>query len=148
MIALIQRVHAAKVTVEGCAVGEIGQGLLIFLGIVKEDGESQIDLLTDKIANFRIFGDEDGGFDRSLIDIKGSALVVSQFTLPATWRKGRRPGFDRAAPPGVAEPLYDRFVEKLRNAGIPTETGVFGAMMDVELINDGPVTFIFDTQNG
>ncbi|VAX20190.1 D-aminoacyl-tRNA deacylase [hydrothermal vent metagenome] len=145
MIAVIQRVGEARVSVDGKVIGKIGPGLLILLGVAKGDGEGEIKYLADKIVNLRIFDNEEGRFDRSLVDIQGEALVVSQFTLLGDWRKGRRPGYDSAQAPALAEPLVENFVEQMRSLGVTTNTGQFGAHMDVELINDGPVTFVVDT---
>ncbi len=145
MIAVIQRVKNEEITVESEVIGIIDQGLLIFLGIEKGDGEREIKYLAEKITNLRIFDNESGKFDLSLKDVEGSALVVSQFTLLGDWRKGRRPGYDAAAPPGEASPLVSRFVEELEALRVPVETGIFGAHMEVSLINDGPVTFVLDT---
>ena len=140
MRALIQRVSKASVTVEGQTISSIGKGLLILLGVGHSDVEEQTAFLADKTANLRIFEDEQGKTNLSILDVKGEAIVVSQFTLYADTRKGRRPSFIDAALPEVAEPLVDRFVELLRRHGIPTQTGKFGAHMDVEIHNDGPVT--------
>lgn len=145
MICVIQRVCRASVTVDGQTVGAIESGLAILLGVEKGDGPGDVAYLTEKIANLRIFDNDDGKFDHSLIDVKGSALVVSQFTLAGEWRKGRRPGYDRAAAPEEAGPLVKMFAETLARMGVPTETGKFGAHMEVSLINDGPVTFVLDT---
>ena len=149
MRALLQRVCHASVTVEGQVVGQIGQGLLILLGVGQKDGENgeaQVKMLSEKIAHLRIFEDEAGKMNRSLRDVGGAALVVSQFTLYADVRKGRRPSFTDAAPPAIAEPLVERFKAALASHGIPVEGGVFGAHMDVALINDGPVTIWLDSQ--
>jgi len=140
MRALIQRVSHASVTVEGKTISSIGKGLLILLGIGHGDGEEQAGFLAEKIANLRIFEDEQGKTNLSVLDVKGEAIVVSQFTLYADARKGRRPGFTDAALPEVAEPLVTRFVELLRSCHVPTQTGQFGAHMLVEIHNDGPVT--------
>ncbi len=145
MIAVVQRVAHARVTIAGASVGEIELGVLILLGVAEGDGEKEIEYLTGKIANMRIFDNEEGKFDHSLLDINGSALVVSQFTLLGNWRKGRRPGFDSAAAPADAEKMVELFVKKLEDLSIHVETGLFGAHMEVELINDGPVTFTMDT---
>jgi D-tyrosyl-tRNA(Tyr) deacylase len=146
MRAVVQRVSAARVVVEGETVGEIGRGLCVLLGVGREDGEKEADRLAGRIARRRIFENEEGRFDRSLLDVGGEALVVSQFTLIAdsTRQKGTRPDFSKAARPEVAEPLYERFCEALRGFGVPVETGVFGERMRVELINDGPVTIVAD----
>ncbi len=137
---LIQRVSHASVTVEQKTISQIGNGLLILLGIGHDDGEEQVSFLAEKAANLRIFEDEQGKTNLSILDVKGEAIVVSQFTLYADTRKGRRPSFIDAALPEVASPLVDRFVELLRSHGVPTQTGQFGAHMDVEIHNNGPVT--------
>ena len=140
MRALLQRVSKASVTVEGQTISTMGKGLLILLGVGHGDGEEQAKFLAEKIANLRVFEDEQGKTNLSVQDVKGEVLVVSQFTLYADTRKGRRPSFIDAALPEVAEPLVSRFVELLRGHGIPTQTGKFGAHMQVEIHNDGPVT--------
>ena len=140
MRVLIQRVSHASVTVEQQTISSIGKGLLILLGIGHRDGEEQVQFLAEKTANLRIFEDEQGKTNLSVLDVKGEAIVVSQFTLYADSRKGRRPSFIDAALPDVAEPLVNRFVELLRSHGVPTQTGKFGANMQVEIHNDGPVT--------
>lgn len=127
-------------TVDGRVAAEIGPGLVILLGIGPQDSESNARILTDKIANLRIFEDEQGKINRSILDTGGQAIVVSQFTLYADARKGRRPSFTDAAPPEIARPLVDRFAAMLGELGVPTQTGEFGAHMVVEIINDGPVT--------
>ncbi len=137
---LIQRVSQASVAVDGQVLSRIGKGLLILLGIGHGDGESQADYLAEKVANLRIFEDEHGKVNRSVLDVGGEAIVVSQFTLYADARKGRRPSFTDAALPEVAEPLVVRFIELLRGQGVPTQGGRFGAYMQVEIHNDGPVT--------
>ena len=140
MRAILQRVSQASVTVEGQVISSIGPGLLILLGVGHGDGEEQAAFLADKVANLRIFEDEAGKTNLSILDVKGEAIVVSQFTLYADTRKGRRPSFTDAALPGVAAPLVERFVELLRAQGVPTQTGQFGAHMQVEIHNNGPVT--------
>lgn len=137
---LIQRVSRASVTVEQKTISRIGNGLLILLGVGHGDGEEQAAFLAEKTANLRIFEDAQGKTNLSVLDVKGEAIVVSQFTLYADTRKGRRPSFIDAALPEVASPLVDRFVELLRSHGVPTQTGQFGAHMGVEILNDGPVT--------
>jgi D-aminoacyl-tRNA deacylase len=140
MRALLQRVSRASVTIEGQTISSIGKGLLILLGVGHGDGGEQAKYLAEKIANLRVFEDEQGKTNLSVQDVKGEVLVVSQFTLYADTRRGRRPSFIDAALPEVAEPLVGRFVELLRGHGIPTQTGKFGAHMDVEIHNHGPVT--------
>ncbi|MCW2975683.1 MAG: D-tyrosyl-tRNA(Tyr) deacylase [Actinomycetia bacterium] len=142
MRAVCQRVSEARVRVAGDIVGEIGAGLCVLLGVARGDSEADAERLGAKIARLRIFADEDGRFDRSLVDIGGSALVVSQFTLLADTAKGNRPSFTGAAPPEEAEALYERFCQGLRDLGIPVQQGAFGASMAVELVNDGPVTIV------
>lgn len=137
---VLQRVKSGRVSVAGHAVAEIGTGFVILLGIGPNDGEAQARLLSEKIANLRVFEDEGGKMNRSLLDIGGQVLVVSQFTLYADTRKGRRPSFTDAALPDIASPLVDRFAELMRQQGVPTQTGEFGAHMLVEIANDGPVT--------
>lgn len=140
MRVVLQRVERGSVRVEQQTIAEIGQGLVILLGVGPEDGEEQIGYLTKKIANLRIFEDNQGKINRSVLDVGGAAIVVSQFTLYADTRKGRRPSFTDAAPPQVASPLVDRFAEALAALGVPTQIGQFGAHMQVEIHNDGPVT--------
>ena len=137
---LIQRVSKANVTVDDKVISQIGKGLVVLLGVGHDDGEQQVAFLAEKTANLRIFEDEQGKTNLSILDVKGEALVVSQFTLYADTRKGRRPSFIDAALPEAAEPLVNRFAELLRAHGIPTQTGQFGAHMLVEIHNDGPVT--------
>ncbi len=145
MRAVVQRVSEASVTVDGQITGAIGRGFLVLLGVTHTDGEAEALWLARKIAGLRIFEDEAGKFNLALAEVRGAALVVSQFTLYGDARKGRRPSFTDAARPEHAEPLCDRFVELLRAEGVPVETGVFGAMMAVQLVNDGPVTLWLDT---
>ncbi len=146
MRAVIQRVSRAHVTVGDEVVGEIGPGLLVLLGVTHEDTPEQARWLADKVVGLRIFSDADGKMNRSLLDVDGAVLVVSQFTLYGDCRKGRRPSFIDAAPPEIAVPRYEEFVNAVRAQGVPTATGRFGAMMQVELVNDGPVTLIVDSQ--
>lgn len=146
MRALIQRVARAAVTVEGRVVGQIGQGLLVFVGMGRQDTERDAEWLIQKILALRIFADADGKMNRSVTDVGGGVLVVSQFTLYGELEKGTRPSFSRAMPPEQARELYERFVARLRAvATVPVAEGVFGAMMQVELVNDGPVTLWLDT---
>lgn len=140
MRVILQRVSHGRVSVEKRTVAEIGPGLVILLGIGPQDGEEQARYLVEKIANLRIFEDDHGKINRSLLDTGGEAIVVSQFTLYADTRKGRRPSFIQAASPNIASPLVDRFAELLNSKGVPTQTGQFGAHMLVEIANDGPVT--------
>jgi D-aminoacyl-tRNA deacylase len=144
MRALIQRVKSAKVTIDNRTVAKIAHGLVILVGIGHDDNEENARSLAEKIATLRIFEDEQGKFNDSIMDINGSALVVSQFTLYADTRKGRRPSFTQAARPEIAEPLVNKFVHYLSTHGITTQAGVFGAHMLVELENDGPVTIFLD----
>jgi len=137
---LLQRVSKASVTVEDKVISQIGKGLVVLLGIGHDDGEEQVRFLAEKVSNLRVFEDGEGKTNLSILDVKGEAIVVSQFTLYANTQKGRRPSFIEAALPEVAEPMVDRFVELLRGHGVPTQTGKFGADMLVEIHNDGPVT--------
>ncbi|MFN2354425.1 MAG: D-aminoacyl-tRNA deacylase [Desulfopila sp.] len=145
MRAVIQRAKSASVTVGGETVGAIEQGLLVLLGIQRDDGIAEIQWMADKIANLRIFADQHGKMNRSLFDLGKEMLIVSQFTLYGDCRKGRRPGYSSAAPPDIAQPLYHSFIETVEKMGISTGTGRFGAMMDIHLINDGPVTLLLDS---
>ncbi len=148
MKAVIQRVSKASVTIEGEKVANINQGLLILLGIVDEDTKEDIDWLSKKIANLRIFADENDVMNKSVMDVKGKVIVVSQFTLHASTKKGNRPSYIKAAKPDVAVPLYEEFVKQIEtDLGTTVQTGEFGADMKVELLNDGPVTIIIDTKN-
>lgn len=144
MRAVVQRVSRASVRVDGETVGACGRGLLVLIGARHDDTSESATRLAAKIARLRIFPDENGRFDRSLLDTGGEALVVSQFTLLADTRKGTRPSFTDAAPSEAAEPLVDRFIEALRGEGLTVETGRFGARMEVELVNDGPVTIVVE----
>jgi D-tyrosyl-tRNA(Tyr) deacylase len=143
--ALLQRVTRAEVRVDGELVGRIGPGLVVLLGVGRDDDEVVAEALARKVAELRIFADEAGRTNRSLLDVDGAALVVSQFTLYADTRRGRRPGFTDAAPPDLGERLYERFAVALRGLGVAVETGRFGATMAVELVNDGPFTIWLDT---
>jgi D-tyrosyl-tRNA(Tyr) deacylase len=145
MRAVCQRVTEARVTVDGAVTGEIGAGLVVLLGIERKDEPVEAWRLARKVAQLRIFEDDGGKFAHNLVDTAGAALVVSQFTLIADTRKGNRPSFASAAPAEQAEPLYNQFCQALRDLGVPVETGVFGARMAVEFVNDGPVTIILDT---
>ncbi len=145
MKAVIQRVSSAQVAVDGKEVGSIRQGLLILLGVLKGDNEEDAHILSEKIPRLRIFEDEQGKMNRSLMDIKGQLLVVSQFTLGADLKKGLRPSFEPAADPQTAQELYQKFVTELKKTGLVVQTGVFGAKMEVSLTNDGPVTFTLDS---
>ena len=146
MIAAIQRVSGAHVEVDNEVVGKISNGFLILLGVFKDDDESDAKFLADKISVLRVFQDENKNMNLSLQDVDGSVLVVSQFTLCGDWRKGRRPGFQKAARPEEANRLYGYFSNLIKQKSIPVETGVFGAMMNVTLTNEGPVTFVMDSK--
>ncbi len=148
MRAIIQRVKEARVEVEGEVVGRIGEGMLILLGAGKDDTEVDAEYLAEKILTLRIFEDVEGKMNLSLTDTGGEVLVVSQFTLYGDCRKGRRPSFDKAAPPETAEELYEIFVREIRERGVNVETGKFRAMMDVHLVNWGPVTLMLDSKKG
>ena len=148
MKAVIQRVSKASVTIEGVKVADIQNGLLVLLGIIDEDTQEDINWLTKKIVNLRIFNDEEGIMNKSLLDINGDAIVVSQFTLHASTKKGNRPSYIKAAKPDIAIPLYENFVQQFEtDLGKKVQTGQFGADMKVELLNDGPVTIIIDTKD-
>jgi D-aminoacyl-tRNA deacylase len=146
MRALLQRVSQASVTVDEQIVGQIGQGLLILLGVGQDDSEDQVKLLADKIVHLRIFGDNEGKMNRSLLDTDGEVLVVSQFTLYADTRRGRRPSFTGAAPPAIAEPLCEHFKKAVSSYGLTVASGVFWASMSVDLRNEGPVTIMLDSK--
>ena len=145
MIAVIQRVSSANVEVNDKPSGSINVGLLVLLGVYKNDNEQDAEFLTNKIINFRIFPDDNSNMNLSIRDIQGSILVVSQFTICADWKKGRRPSFNNVAKPEKGEKLYEYFIKKIIENKIPVETGIFGEMMNVNLINSGPVTFVLDS---
>jgi D-tyrosyl-tRNA(Tyr) deacylase len=145
MRAVVQRVSRARVTVNGRIAGEIALGLLVLLGVGREDTESDVNYLAEKIVGLRIFADADEKMNLSVVDVGGSVLVVSQFTLYGDLRKGRRPSFDAAAAPDAAQKLYELFVERIRSAGLRCETGRFQQVMQVELVNEGPVTVLLDS---
>ncbi len=154
MRAVVQRVSRAEVRVREAVIGRIESGLVVLVGIAKDDTDASSQFLAEKIVHLRIFNDAEGRMNRSLLEVSGDAegsdpapgiLCVSQFTLYGDCRKGRRPSYDRAAPPDVARPAYQKFVEQLRSFGVPVQTGEFQAMMDVELVNDGPVTVLLDS---
>jgi len=146
MLAVIQRSKNASVTVAGKIVGRISHGLVILLGVFKDDGAADTAFLAEKITGLRIFSDAQDKLNLSIKDVNGQALVISQFTLCGDWRKGRRPSFTAAADPQTGQQLYEEFIADLQKNGVPTEQGVFGAMMDVTLVNDGPVTFVLDSK--
>jgi D-tyrosyl-tRNA(Tyr) deacylase len=146
MRAVVQRVTRARVVVGEEMVGQIGRGLLVLLGVTHSDTPAQAQWLADKVAGLRLFEDDAGKMNRDVAEVGGALLVVSQFTLYGYAQKGRRPSFVDAAPPDIAIPLYEAFINGLRALGLPTETGRFGAMMQVELVNDGPVTLIVDSK--
>jgi D-tyrosyl-tRNA(Tyr) deacylase len=146
MRALLQRVSEASVRVDGEVVGSIDAGLLVFLGVFPNDSETELEWLADKILGLRIFADDEKAMNRSVVDVRGGVLVVSQFTLAADVSRGKRPGFSTAALPEIAEPLYGRFLEMLRARHEPIAAGVFGADMQVALVNDGPVTFLLERE--
>jgi D-tyrosyl-tRNA(Tyr) deacylase len=146
MRAVVQRVRSASVRVDGRIVGEIAAGLLAFVGVANDDGPADVQYIATKIRDLRIFPDEDGKMNRSVGENGGAVLVVSQFTLQADCRKGRRPSFDAAAAPPLAQPLYEDVVRQLRDAGLMVATGVFQAHMEVDLVNDGPVTMLLDSR--
>ena len=144
MKALIQRVKSASVTIDGLLYSKIGQGLLVFLGVEKGDDKLNAEKLADKLSKLRIFEDENEKMNHSILDIEGEMLIVSQFTLCGDCKKGTRPSFDKSAPSQIANELYEYFISQVKSFNIPVQTGKFGAMMDVELINDGPVTFMVE----
>jgi D-tyrosyl-tRNA(Tyr) deacylase len=146
MRAVLQRVSSASVTVDGRQVGAIGAGLLVLVGVEQGDDTQDVAFLAGKIRDLRVFEDESGRMNRSVVDAGGGVLVVSQFTLLGDCRRGRRPSFDAAAPPEPARRLYEAVVDRLRRDGLPVETGAFQAMMDVSLVNDGPVTLLLDSR--
>ena len=146
MRAVIQRVNRASVKIDNIIHGEIAHGMLVLLGISKSDEKTDLQWLAEKTVNLRIFEDQQGKMNRSLADIDGEMLIISQFTLYGDCRKGRRPGFSSAAPPEIAEPLYQQFIEEVKNRQVRVATGIFQATMEVELINDGPVTLMLDTE--
>ena len=147
MIAVLQRVTTGKVKIGDRIVGDIDNGLVILLGVHRDDKEDDIIFLADKVIGLRIFNDNNGKMNISLQDSEGSVLVISQFTLCGDWRKGRRPSFTKAADPGKGKLLYDGFIDAVRSRGINVETGEFGAAMDVSLVNSGPVTFVLDSHD-
>ena len=146
MRAVIQRVSRASVTVDGKVNGSIGRGVLVFLGVGKDDTQADIDFIADKIANLRIFEDDSGRMNLSVTDIGGAVLLISQFTLFGDCRKGRRPDFTAAGAPDMANQLYEQTIAAVKAKGVPVETGVFAAHMDIDSINDGPVTLILDSK--
>ncbi len=146
MIAVLQRVSRARVLVHGEVTGAIDLGLVILLGVHRDDSEEDSSYLVEKTLMLRIFADDTDKMNRSLLDVRGGALVVSQFTLLGNWRKGRRPSFTRAAPPATGERLYRHYIDSLAARGVPVSSGRFGARMEVELVNDGPVTFVLDSK--
>ena len=148
MRAVVQRVTEARVTVAGNITGQIGVGLVVLLGVARDDEDGDADYLADKIVNLRVFQDEQGKMNRSILETRGQMLVVSQFTLYGDVRRGRRPSYTEAAEPDKANKLYEYFVERVRSFGLKVETGVFQAMMEVSLINDGPVTILLDSRKG
>ena len=146
MRAVVQRVTSASVTVAGETVGQISHGLLVLLGVAKDDREQDVVQLAQKLIGLRVFDDEAGKMNLDVVQVSGAMLIVSQFTLLADCRKGRRPSYTGAAPPQLAESLYEAFINAVSSQGVPVETGRFGAMMDVALVNDGPVTLIVETR--
>ncbi|MAJ45065.1 MAG: D-tyrosyl-tRNA(Tyr) deacylase [Candidatus Marinimicrobia bacterium] len=146
MIAVLQRVQQSKVVIEGKTVGKIESGLNILIGVYKNDNKIDVEFLAKKISSFRIFPDKNHNMNLSIQDVNGSALVISQFTLCADWRNGNRPGFPLAAKPGKANELYELFINELESYGIIVQSGRFGSMMDVYILNDGPVTFVLNSK--
>lgn len=146
MRAVVQRVNSARVIVDGKVIGQIGKGFVVLLGVGLDDNETDIDYLSDKILNLRVFEDQNDKMNLSLLDVNGELLIVSQFTLYGDLRKGKRPNFMKAAPPDMAKDLYDKFVKKCTSYGIKVDTGEFKSHMEVELINDGPVTILIDSK--
>ena len=146
MRTVVQRVKGAKIEVDRQIVGSIGKGLLVYLGVGKDDTEKDVDFIADKLVNLRIFADENDKMNLSVLDVQGAILLVSQFTLYGDCRKGRRPGFDLAGEPETAERLYEKTIDAIRQKGVSVETGVFAAHMDVISVNDGPVTFLLDSE--
>ena len=142
---VIQRVKESKVTVDGSTIGSIGNGLVVLIGVSREDTSAAADYLVDKLLGVRIFADDSGKMNRNVVESGGALLLVSQFTLYGDCRKGRRPSFDRAAPPQIARTLYEYFVESARRGPVPVKTGVFQAAMELHLVNDGPVTILLDS---
>jgi D-tyrosyl-tRNA(Tyr) deacylase len=143
---VVQRVKRAKVSVHEKAIGQIDHGIMLLLGVEEDDEEKDLEYMCDKVVNLRIFEDEEGKMNKSVLDVCGSILVVSQFTLLGDARKGRRPSFIQAARPEKAVPMYEKFIENMRKMGLNTQTGEFGADMQVELVNDGPVTILLDSK--
>lgn len=146
MRAVVQRVKRAEVTVDDAVIGSIGHGIMLLLGVEEDDGEKDLDYMCDKVPNLRIFEDENGKMNKSLTDVGGRLLVVSQFTLLGDARKGRRPSFIQAAAPDKAIPMYEKFISSMKSLNIDTQTGEFGADMQVALVNDGPVTILLDSK--
>jgi D-tyrosyl-tRNA(Tyr) deacylase len=146
MRAVVQRVRRARVAVQSGIAGEIGAGLLVFLGVANDDGPADVKYIAAKIRDLRVFEDDEGRMNSSVVDTGGAVLVVSQFTLQADCRKGRRPSFDGAAPPALASALYEEVIRVLRDGGLTVATGVFQAHMEVDLLNDGPVTMLLDSR--